>query len=134
MQGVTMGGAATRPSVPPRVLVVEDYEATRQVLVHVLEQQGFSAVPVANGADAMEYLSHGGPADVILLDVVMPVMDGWSFRRAQQRDPWLADIPVIVFSALDGHPISGLKAAATFQKPVNLAALLRTIHRICSPA
>lgn len=127
-----MTADTTRSSGPPKVLVIEDYEVTRQVLVRVLEQQGFCAVPVSNGAEALEYLSHGGPANVILLDVVMPVMDGWAFRRAQQRDPWLADIPVIVFSALDGHPISGLKAAATFQKPVNLAALLQTVRRICA--
>jgi DNA-binding response OmpR family regulator len=63
---------------------------------------------------------------------MMPDMNGWQFRRAQQRDPWLADIPVIVVSALEGHPLKGLATAATLQKPTDLSILIETIRVVCA--
>src|SRR5262249_40256191 len=84
-------GAATQLCMRLRALVVEDCETTRDGLVRLLENAGIEAVPAANGAEALAYLQEGNLAHVILLDAVMPVMDGWTFRRAQIDDPWIAD-------------------------------------------
>jgi two-component system cell cycle response regulator len=114
------------------ILVVEDHPPAREGIVEALEGAGFHAVEAANGVEALEYLRKGGPAEVILLDLMMPGMDGWTFGRAQQQDKWIADIPVVVLSALEGHPVSGVSAAASFKKPINLAALIETLRTLCA--
>ena len=115
----------------PRVLVIDDSQLSRDALVLALCGAGFDAVPAANGAEALAYLSDGHVVDVILLDLMMPVMDGWTFRRAQERDPWLADIPVIAVTALEGRPLSGLGAVAAFRKPIHLGALIDRVREVC---
>ena len=118
----------------PRVLVVDDSPLSRDALVLALGGAGFDAVPAANGAEALAYLSDGHRVDVILLDLMMPVMDGWTFRRAQERDPWLADIPVIAVTVLEGRPLSGLGAVAAFRKPIDLGALIARVRAVCRRA
>lgn len=120
--------------VKPRVLVVDDSHESRNALVLALCHAGFDAVPAANGAEALAFLSEGNVVDVILLDLVMPVMDGWTFRRAQQRDSWLADIPVIAVTALEGRPLSGLGAVAAFRKPIDLHAVVDRVRAVCRRA
>src|SRR5438128_8871587 len=83
------------------VLIVEDDADLRDMMAQLLTIEGFSATTVANGREALDYLTRGDRPDVILLDLMMPVMDGWEFRRTQLADPALADVPVIVLSALD---------------------------------
>ena len=92
------------------------------MMVMLLDLEGFTVVPVTDGADALAYLRGGGAAKVILLDLMTPHMDGWAFRREQRDDPSIADIPVIVLSACDTDS-DGLDAAASFRKPVDLAKL-----------
>lgn len=77
-----------------RVLVVDDNPAIRMPLVALLEAQGFSARGVRNGREALRTLREGYQACLILLDLTMPIMDGWKFRAAQQQDDELASIPV----------------------------------------
>jgi CheY-like chemotaxis protein len=122
----------TKPSVAAPILIVENHTTAREGLALALEQEGFRTVQAANGVEALTYLSEGGPAELILLDLMMPDMDGWTFRRAQQRDPWLADIPIIVTSVLEGRPLGGLAAAASFRKPIDLDALIGTVHTLCA--
>lgn len=118
----------------PRVLVVDDCEITRVGLAQVLRNAGFDVVPAADGAEALAYLQAGNVAHLILLDAVMPIMNGWAFRRAQMNDPWLADIPVIAVSAVDSHGTDGLHASATLHKPLDPAILVQTIHAMCFEA
>lgn len=113
------------------VLVVEDSSAAREGLTLVLRQRGFRVTAAPNGLEALAYLSGGGPADVIVLDLMMPVMDGWTFRRAQLQDPWLADIPVVALSALDDRPVSGVTPQVALHKPVDPRLLIETVSRIC---
>ena len=115
-----------------KVLVVDDCESIREGIVLFLQREGFSAIGASNGAEALQYLESGGRADVILLDLLMPVMDGWTFRRAQLRDPWLADIPVVVMSVLEGRPVTGAYAVEAFRKPTDLKALLKTVGALCA--
>ncbi len=113
------------------ILVVEDSRAARDGLVKALDQAGFVGIPAANGREALDYLQAGGGASVILLDAMLPDMDGWTFRRAQQADIRLAHIPVVVVSALDERPIRGLSPDASFRKPVDVQRLLATISDLC---
>lgn len=81
------------------ILVIEDNPETRDLLALVFEMKGYAVVTTGDGLDALEYLRSGGRASVIVLDVMMPNMDGVAFRRAIRADPRWADIPVVIFSA-----------------------------------
>ena len=82
-----------------RILVVEDDADVREAIVSGLEHAGFEVVAAADGKMALDLLRHGIVPRAIILDLMMPVMDGWEFRRHQLADPTLAAIPVIVLSA-----------------------------------
>jgi signal transduction histidine kinase len=115
--------------MPTSVLVVEDDADIREALSGLLTEEGYSVNVCANGLDALTYLRAGRPADVIVLDLMMPVMDGWQFRVLQKRDPELAPIPVLALSA-DGTPkAAAIDAAAYLKKPVSYEALLNALER-----
>src|SRR5438552_202636 len=81
------------------VLVVEDDADIRESLGTILEEEGYGVVTTRNGREALSYLRSGRPRpSLILLDLLMPVMSGAEFRAEQERDPALADIPVVVLS------------------------------------
>jgi CheY-like chemotaxis protein len=82
-----------------QLLVVEDDPDIRDTLAEALAWEGYDVTTASNGLEALELLRGGLHADVILLDLMMPVMSGWEFRRVQQDDPALAGIPVVVLSA-----------------------------------
>ena len=118
-----------------RVLVIEDDPTIREVLVEVLGEHGYDAVGAANGREALDALD-GCPDRpcVILLDLMMPVMDGRSFREQQLARPELSTIPVIVLSAhIDNTITTELHAAAYLRKPVRLAEVLRSVKTYCDP-
>jgi len=114
------------------VLIVEDDADLREMMAQLLSLEGFSAVTVANGREALQYLSQGDMPEVILLDLMMPVMDGWEFRRQQQADPLLSDVPVIVLSALDQARAADLEAAAFLKKPLDFDRLLALVRQYCA--
>lgn len=86
------------------VLIVEDNPDTRRALGNVLELQGTPAVGVPDGKAALEYL-RTAPVGVIVLDLCMPDMDGRAFLEAKAADPAIAEVPVVVYSAVDGHEL-----------------------------
>src|SRR5690349_23695253 len=86
-------------AVETSVLVVEDDFDLRDALVPILEYEGHRVVSAANGKEALERLRTMPPPSLILLDLMMPVMDGEQFRAQQLRDPALASIPVVIVSA-----------------------------------
>jgi len=117
------------------VLVVDDDADLVRLVGRYLTLEGFKAVTAANGRDALTYLQGGGAAHVILLDLRMPVMDGWTFRRAQRADPAIAAIPVVVLSGvaeIDG--LRELDVAATFSKPVSFPEMITAIRRLTDAA
>ena len=116
------------------VLVVEDHRNIREGLVQALTHEGFVGVPAANGQEALEYLNSGGNASVIVLDLMMPVMNGWTFRQRQQDDPRLADIPTIVLSGIESRPFGSDMPAAILQKPVDLRMLIALVNALCTDA
>jgi CheY-like chemotaxis protein len=113
------------------ILIVEDDGATRESLGLILGTQGYGVLGAANGQEALGLLRSGPYPDLILLDLMMPVMDGWQFRREQDRDAALAAIPVVVLSA-DGsvqQKAAALRATGYLQKPVEVESLLEAIRR-----
>jgi CheY-like chemotaxis protein len=113
------------------VMVVEDDFAIRETLRELLEEQGYVVVWAANGREALTRLQGGRPPRVILLDLMMPVMDGWEFRTAQQRDPKLARIPVVVISADHAlaEKVAQMAVDGYLAKPFELDALLAAVDR-----
>src|SRR5207247_8556466 len=109
----------------------EDDADLRVMTAQLLTIEGFNATTVANGREALDYLEKGDRPDVILLDLMMPVMDGWEFRRTQQADPTLADVPVIVLSALDQTRAGDVDAAAFLKKPLDFDRLLQLVRHYC---
>jgi two-component system chemotaxis response regulator CheY len=116
----------------PDVLLVEDDAAIREMMVILLGFEGLTVVPVEDGADALTYLKQGGRARVVLLDLMMPRMDGWSFRREQRADPSIAEIPVIVVSACPEALTKELNAVATFQKPVDVGQVIDVVRHLAA--
>jgi CheY-like chemotaxis protein len=116
------------------VLIVEDDDDLREMMAQLLSLEGFRAETAANGREALDYLSKGDFPEVILLDLMMPVMDGWEFRRQQQDDPALAAVPVVVLSALDTTPGGDLHGAAFLKKPLDFDRLLQLVRRYCREA
>jgi CheY-like chemotaxis protein len=124
--------AAANP--PERnILIVEDDHDTRDLLATLLEVEGFETRGAGNGEEALESLRSQPPPDLILLDLMMPVMDGWEFRRRQKADPRLARIPVVVVSAVHevGQTAVALSAAGYVSKPVEPRHLMATVRRLC---
>ena len=116
------------------VLVVEDDPDVREAIAEVLVDCHYKPLHASNGAEALERLRAAPiPPCVILLDVMMPTMDGWQFRAEQQRDPAVRDIPVVVLSAhADGADAAAKMAAAGYlKKPVALDALLGAVEQFC---
>lgn len=115
------------------ILVVEDDDDVRQSVGNALEDEGYRVDSAANGLEALNRLRHRGlRPDLILLDLTMPVMDGWAFRVEQLKDADLAAIPVIVFTAhgIPREVAQQLNAAGFIAKPVRLEALLSAVERI----
>ena len=115
------------------VLVVEDDPATCAAMVLILEMNGYTVASAANGKEALEYLRRDKRPGLILLDLMMPVLDGWGFCIEQQRDPALAQIPVILVSADGAVPqkAATLGAVGYLQKPVEVDQLLHTVGSYC---
>lgn len=112
-----------------RILVVDDDVSIRGFLAEALRDEGYEVQTAGNGQDALELL-HGWRPDLILLDLMMPVMDGWAFRAQQRQLASVADVPVIVLSATRDLPAKAeqLEPAYLFSKPFDLDDLLTTIE------
>jgi len=116
------------------VLVVEDDADIRQALLEILEEHGFDAAGVKHGAEALQFLTQATELPcLILLDLMMPVMDGVAFRAAQQQDPRLSSIPVVVLSAYRDvdRQAQGLGAVSVLMKPPSVRELVTVLNTHC---
>lgn len=116
------------------VMIVDDDDDIREALTMILEDESFRVVSFGNGLEALKYLRSGAqPPCLILLDLMMPVMDGWAFRTTQIQDPALASIPVVVISAFSNVPrmTANLEVSEYLQKPIDLDTLIATVERYC---
>jgi DNA-binding response OmpR family regulator len=110
MQGVADSRAATvgQPAKSPTVLLVEDDDDTRSTLAELLEEKGYRVVPVRNGREAQSYLATQPRPSCVVMDLWMPVMDGWALA-AEMRSGRLPGVPTMVITAAEsywGYPIS----------------------------
>jgi CheY-like chemotaxis protein len=123
-------------SLGQRVFVVDDEEMIRDSIVEFLDENGYAAAGASDGRDALAKLgaSSDGPPCLILLDLMMPNMDGRAFREHQLQSPALAAIPVIVFSAYRDVATAAaeMKAAGHLEKPLRLPELLRQVRQYCA--
>jgi CheY-like chemotaxis protein len=119
-------------STAHEVLVVDDEASSRDLLAEVLQLEGYTVATATNGLQAMALLD-GHQPDVILLDLTMPVMDGFAFRGKQLLSPHLASIPVIVLSAkffVNGE-LERLRPFAWLAKPFDVGLVLRAVASAC---
>ena len=119
---------------PGHILLVEDDFAIRETVADVLTGEGFEVACARDGADALRQLGDGSPPPgLILLDLMMPVMDGWSFRSAQREDPRLAAIPVVLVSTGAGAEgtLEALAPDGLLPKPFDLDQLIEVVGRYC---
>jgi CheY-like chemotaxis protein len=113
----------------PDVLVIDDDAGSRGALTQLLRDEGYQVVAAANGVEAFECLKRSRPR-LIILDLMMPVLDGWDFRDRQRRDSELARIPVIAVSA----SLRIVDADAFFLKPIKFEKLLERVREYVTPA
>lgn len=112
------------------VLVVDDDDDLRATLRELLAEEGYAVYEAENGAQALDRLRDARRVAVVLLDLMMPVMDGLQFRRAQRQDAAIATIPVVLMTASQlTEQVNQVEADASLQKPVTLDQLLATVSR-----
>jgi DNA-binding response OmpR family regulator len=118
------------------ILLVEDDEGLGAILAAVLQDQGYCVVLASNGKEALNYLSTERPPHLILLNLVMPAMNGWQLREQLKQVPEWAAIPIIVLSGVRNleKKAAALGAADSFTKPYNLKALVDTVQQYCPPS
>lgn len=114
-----------------KVLVVDDDTDNRELLGELLETAGYFALSVANGSEAIAQLEGGLDPDLILTDLVMPVMSGWDLCEALKRTPAWRSIPVIVLCGMAADQRGKLQVEDAFEKPTDLDQLLQRIAELC---
>lgn len=117
-----------------RLLVVEDDEIIRESLVEFLEDHGYAATGAIHGRQALDELSNNPELPcMIVLDLMMPVMDGTAFREEMLRDPELSQIPVVVISAYRDlrDRVKDLEPVTVLPKPLKLPELLAIVEQHC---
>ncbi|HXT95919.1 MAG TPA: response regulator [Polyangia bacterium] len=117
---------------PLTVLIVDDDQAVLDGIGELLESEGYGVATATDGQDALNQLRRGLQPSVILLDLMMPRMDGWDFRQEQARDPDLKDIPLVVITAA-GFSEASVKTQfgdiELVPKPLPVPALLSAVRR-----
>jgi CheY-like chemotaxis protein len=113
------------------ILVVEDNDDVREMMAVTLELEGHEVATAVNGRDALEKLHTGSTPSLILLDLMMPVMNGWEFRQALDQDPALRKVPVVVVSAATAELAYRTEAAAYLPKPLDMDELLDVVGDFC---
>ena len=116
------------------VLLVEDDPEIRASLRELLGEEGFALYETANGLEAIEYLRSGNRPRVIILDLAMPVVNGWEFRIAQKANPSISEIPVVIISAREqtSDDVAWMEAAEFLPKPIDVERLLGAVRRFCA--
>jgi CheY-like chemotaxis protein len=117
----------------PLVMVVDDDEDIRTTVSEILEREGYRVVGFGDGRAAMTYLPGRKPPGLILLDLMMPDMNGWQFRAEQVLNPALAAIPVVVITASGPTEDSIDLGVSVLAKPFESDALLAVVRRHLRP-
>jgi CheY-like chemotaxis protein len=119
------------------ILLVDDEVQIRWLISELLTEEGYTVALAANGHKALSYLQAANPLPyLILLDMMMPIMNGWGFLYARQRDPVVQAIPVVLISAYRGlaEAAAPLGVQGALDKPIHIDRLLTTVQRYCPSA
>ena len=117
------------------VMLVEDDPDIRTMVSQLLELEGWRVITFGNGGEALDSLRGGERPGLILLDLMMPKMNGWQFRAEQMRDSALSSIPVVVLSGdVRGADTSAVHADGYLKKPIDLEVLIATVRRFAHPS
>jgi CheY-like chemotaxis protein len=111
-----------------QLMIVDDDVDASAVLADLLDVEGYDVTCCSNGKDALDHLRTCPLPGLIILDLQMPVMNGWQFRREQRADRLLSDIPVVVVSGFSDS--AEIQANAVMRKPVDVDRLLAVIRRL----
>jgi CheY-like chemotaxis protein len=130
---VLAGGKASSKAAVSSVLIVEDDKDVAQIIKDVVEAQGYRAVAVTNGRDALGVLEAERPA-LMLVDLFMPVMTGAELLKIVKRSPQLAGIPRVIMTAANDQMIGVREDVPVLYKPVDFEALTRLLQQYCGPA
>lgn len=127
------GSSAANANALPRVavLIVDDDDDAREILADIVRRAGYSVATARNGFEAIDQLGRARP-ELILLDVVMPGMDGATFRQKQRQNRDWITIPTIVMTGVADEPTLDVAVEDTLRKPIKSAVLLDIVARHCS--
>ena len=116
-----------------RILLVEDDAAIREGVADGLAFEGYQAAGVANGREALDWLEREGPPSVVVLDLLMPIMNGAQLLERLRADPRWAGVPAVLMSAAMPGREALPRADAYIQKPFDLSQLVAALARWCPP-
>jgi CheY-like chemotaxis protein len=119
-----------RAAPGPTVMIVDDDDAIREALEDVLSDEGYRIVGMSDGQQALDHLNAEGQPAAILLDLWMPVMDGWKFLDALLDDSRFRRIPLIVLTAARDQRARDLRVSEVLTKPVQLQQVLSALERL----
>lgn len=128
VRGSTPAAAATPERRP--ILLVEDEASLREILAHVLEQEGYRVVTAGNGREALALVKGVSPA-LVITDLMMPVLDG--HELLERLDVLLPSVPIVVLSELERPRVRSLNLVRVVRKPVTLDALLQVVASVVTP-
>jgi len=113
-----------------RILIVEDDNSIRELLVELLQGEGYDVTSAVNGLEGLKCLEQNPNFNLILIDLMMPVMDGYSFRTEQMKNPKFSKIPVVVMSAEANakEKLKSYQITAFLSKPVELDTIIKTVE------
>jgi CheY-like chemotaxis protein len=115
------------------ILIIEDDDDLRDSLNELLTIHNYQVIGVSNGREALDRLESGLSPCIIILDLMLPVMNGWDFRQQQLADNRWSEIPTIVLSGVNDLALesSRLQAVGFFSKPIDFPSLFQTVDRFC---
>ncbi len=113
------------------ILIIDDDEAIRETFQLILETEGYSVFTAANGKEGLEVLSKMPSPCLILLDLMMPVMDGWAFAEAHDKEKRFSKIPIVVVTAFPEMTAPLKNTEGVMKKPVDIDLLIRTVAQYC---
>jgi len=126
---VALKMACTDTNGIAKLLIVEDDEGARTALGDIFDFEGYPVAMCSNGAEALDYLRTRPLPFLIILDLQMPVMNGWEFHDECRKDAHLATVPIVVITAFQSP--GNLDVDAVMQKPIDIARLLDLVRCYC---
>jgi CheY-like chemotaxis protein len=120
------------PMADPAVMVIDDDDHFREVIALLLSRRGYRVEPCRDASEALTQLENGSTPDLILLDLMMPRMDGWEFRVEQKRKPQWANIPLVALTADTSAKAAAIDADAILTKPIEDRELIDTVEKLLS--